>query len=82
MYCADLYEDRANCGVCGLACGDGQACDAGRCVATCGPGETVCGPDGAEYCANLSYDVANCGACASACPVDQACLNGVCRVLN
>jgi hypothetical protein len=81
-YCADLHDNRANCGVCGLACADGQVCRQGRCVATCGQRETVCGPDSAEYCADLRDDATHCGACDNACPTDQACRNGVCRLLK
>ena len=30
----DVSSDAANCGQCGLACGGGESCDAGNCVAT------------------------------------------------
>jgi hypothetical protein len=72
--CTDTTTDAANCGKCGNACGNGQSCKAGACVAPCPQGQTAC--NGA--CKNLSTDVNNCGACGNACGNAQTCKAGVC----
>ncbi len=75
--CADLQDDPANCGACGMACGKGQACASGACVVTCtGANGTVCNGD----CVDLSSDQANCGSCSHACTAGQSCVSGVCQV--
>lgn len=42
-YCANVSNDRENCGACGTACAAGQICAAGACVTSCGAGTTACG---------------------------------------
>ncbi|MFT4039048.1 MAG: hypothetical protein QM692_12760 [Thermomicrobiales bacterium] len=64
--CADLQGDRANCGVCGVACGGGQVCQSGVCSIPCG---------GAFCPAATSLCVA--GACV-ACDVTCAAANHSC----
>src|SRR5439155_19268171 len=39
-YCANLDDDRANCGACGKACDTGYVCEAGKCVISCVTGTT------------------------------------------
>ena len=83
-YCANTKTDNANCGGCGITCGNGKVCQNGACANDCassdGGVETLCTPDaGAPYCANTSNDSANCGSCGNACPTNYACLNGQCN---
>jgi Stigma-specific protein, Stig1 len=59
----NTQADNANCGACGNACGAGQRCAAGVCVATCISGQTDC----TGACRDLANDPANCGACGNAC---------------
>jgi hypothetical protein len=40
--CMDTDNDAANCGGCGIACGDGQACIDGSCVISCPFGQIAC----------------------------------------
>jgi len=69
--CADLRTDRLNCGACGRACSNTQACNQGRCMTqpmcgggpACDPGQTCCG----DRCFDTQNDVAHCGACGRAC---------------
>jgi hypothetical protein len=87
----DLQTDAANCGACGLACAEGQACCEGRCVDvqsstthcarcgnTCDSGEACC--DGA--CVNRSTNPSHCGACGFKCDgVLKGCTAGQCTKL-
>ncbi len=67
-YCANLKSDDANCGGCGIQCGNGQQCVNGSCSATCGPPNTLCQTDGGPpVCANLQVDNNNCGGCGIKC---------------
>lgn len=79
--CIDVLSDRLNCGTCGLRCGDGQRCTAGRCEAVgcgfggvCPTGSACCG----DECTELSSDVGNCGRCGQVCRVGQECTAGRC----
>ncbi|MCB9591115.1 MAG: hypothetical protein H6719_00160 [Sandaracinaceae bacterium] len=90
--CHDLANDVTSCGGCGLACGAGERCEAGRCV--CGAiaastiGEQACpepGGGGVESnaccggaCRDVSADVANCGACGAVCGPNALCTDGAC----
>jgi hypothetical protein len=66
-------SDHDNCGECGNACRNDQACDDAVC--SCLPSApTEC--DG--KCANTAADLRNCGACGNSCGVEQTCQNGVC----
>ncbi len=63
--CANVFTDEKNCGVCGRACGDQEACVDARCGPACTTkGTILCG----ETCVNLDTDTENCGACGKACP--------------
>ena len=71
----NLRTSGANCGACGLRCGDGQMCSNGMCLAgACATGQTRCG----AVCLDLQTDRANCGTCGRACTVDQVCAGGTC----
>jgi hypothetical protein len=72
--CRDLQTDRAHCGMCGNACGEGQACVAGACVTRCASGQTVC----SGACADLLTDPRNCGSCGRVCASGLSCASGVC----
>jgi len=77
-YCANLTNDRSNCGGCGIMCGAGKVCNAGTCETTCGPGLVDCG-DG--KCRDLSADNSKCGSScstATACGAGKVCSAGAC----
>jgi hypothetical protein len=85
-YCADTNSDNANCGGCGVACGQGQVCQNGQCANGCvgpdGGPETLCTPDGGSpYCANTGTDGSNCGGCGIVCGQGQVCSNGTCSLV-
>lgn len=73
--CVKTDIDVANCGGCGNACADGEACNAG----TCGPlacDGTLTSCSGA--CVDTDTDPANCGACGNTCTVTDMCMGGFC----
>jgi hypothetical protein len=65
--CIDPLNDSRNCGGCGQACGDNQACNAGVCE--CQSGTTNCSGE----CVVLDSDSRHCGACATACATGEVC---------
>lgn len=71
--CVDVNADAAHCGGCGVACGDGEVCDAGSCVG-CPAGTDVC----ASGCVDTATDVFNCGSCGAVCAAGQICEAGTC----
>ena len=71
--CVDLTSDRGNCGRCDAACGAGEICTAGQCVAAC-HGTTLCG----GACVSLRTDSSNCGRCGVVCAADAPCNGGAC----
>jgi hypothetical protein len=71
--CSDVSSDKANCGACGIACGEGQVCSAGACV--CESGTSSC----SGSCVVLSSDPQNCGACGKPCAQGQVCEGGSCK---
>ena len=72
--CVSLSTDNANCGQCGKACPDGQACRSGACAPVCGKGTTPCGAS----CTDTSLDNANCGGCGKACKATETCSGSAC----
>ncbi len=76
--CVDLNVDSAHCGGCGLVCGAGNVCSAGKCGSSCVGGTTLCG----NVCTNTLFDPANCGMCGNACVVGAntkvGCATGSC----
>lgn len=77
--CVNVTTDVRNCGACGRACQQGQACTAGTCQnigGACPAGTANCGGG----CANIVTDTQNCGACGVRCAPGAACVNGACRM--
>ena len=72
LSCVDLTADDLNCGACGVACGGGAHCSAGKCA--CPGGMAYC--DGA--CIDVQASVANCGACGAECSAGATCVGGTC----
>jgi formylglycine-generating enzyme required for sulfatase activity len=70
--------DSQNCGVCGLACPNGEACQSGVC---CAVGFTWCANLG--ECVNDLTDPTNCGGCGMQCqPSAPTCQGGSCTCLT
>lgn len=78
---ASLTNDPVNCGACGRACGAGELCTRGACVAnTCRAGYAECDRSSGTVCeTSLATDPANCGACERRCASGEVCSRGVCR---
>ncbi|MCX5744281.1 MAG: hypothetical protein NT062_17465 [Proteobacteria bacterium] len=72
--CADLQNDRDNCGACGTSCGDGMSCSQGQCSESCAGTETRCN----GTCTDTTSDPTNCGTCGTTCSASQTCNNGTC----
>ncbi|AGC42316.1 hypothetical protein MYSTI_00967 [Myxococcus stipitatus DSM 14675] len=76
--CVDLTSASANCGACGVTCGEGQLCSEGAC--TCQAGTTACG----GACVDTRSSPQHCGGCAGAggtvCASGQVCEQGACKV--
>jgi hypothetical protein len=43
--CLDTRSNAEHCGICGMQCGDGAFCEAGKCVACGAPGQPCCEGD-------------------------------------
>lgn len=71
--CVDLAVDPANCGACGLSCGDGFLCSEGKCSATCSL--TLCP---GNLCVDTKNNPARCGSCDKPCAAGETCKEGVC----
>jgi len=84
--CLNLQTDSANCGACGNACPNGQACVGGvcecattLCVTVTG---SICCLAGQDCCKGQCVSLnttQNCGACGTVCGSGQACINGTCQ---
>jgi stigma-specific protein Stig1 len=72
--CIPISSDPANCGGCGVACGEGLVCSAGTCAGSCPIGLDACG----RSCVDRATDDANCGACGHACGTGEGCIEGLC----
>jgi outer membrane protein assembly factor BamB len=72
--CVDTRYDPANCGGCGVTCGDGLICSSGACRFACLAGTTSCN----GQCVDVLGDAANCGACGQACAPGEGCSDGAC----
>jgi len=87
-YCADLGNDRLNCGACGNICPYGPestpVCSAGTCSIACQPGYGNCDHNPDNGCeANLNTSPSACGGCGNVCDVPNAsagCVSGACTV--
>ena len=73
--CVDIRADVAHCGGCGKACGGGERCEDGACVASCTAPKEACG----DACVEVASDSLHCGECGKLCAVDELCLSGVCQ---
>lgn len=73
--CIDVTMDDANCGDCGVACGDGLICVASECG--CEVGE-LCGSE----CVDTSANQMHCGRCDNPCLGGQVCDGGQCVTLS
>jgi hypothetical protein len=80
--CADTQTDPLDCGTCGHACNNSQACIAGACA--CRPGLTQCAGGGNGGCRDLLNDAFNCGACGTFCnlALGQRCVQGACTAVT
>jgi hypothetical protein len=83
---ADILNDDANCGGCGIACANANGrtkCVEGVCVPSCNPGFEDCDGIPENGCeAEVLSDVDNCGACGKSCVVPHAtaaCEQGLCK---
>lgn len=70
----DITADGANCGSCGHACGVGEGCVQGACVAACASPNLMCG----ATCVDAANDGTNCGGCGHVCPGAETCASGLC----
>ncbi|MBX3268840.1 MAG: hypothetical protein KF729_01180 [Sandaracinaceae bacterium] len=92
--CRDIGRDPLNCGGCGVRCGAGESCVAGRCA--CGGavgselGAEACpepaGVGGLQAnvccdgaCRDVTVDVGNCGGCNVQCGPNAICNDRICR---
>lgn len=73
--CIAVSDDPGNCGGCGVACAEGEACFGPRCVADCPLDRRECG----GRCADIRTDSAHCGACDVACGEGTGCADGNCH---
>lgn len=81
-YCADISQDRANCGACkysgpAASCGINQICQSGTCL-SCGSGPLL--PNRCDNgCVDWNTDRNNCGSCAFTCGTKQICQGSMCQ---
>ncbi|MSP60650.1 MAG: hypothetical protein EXR72_09980 [Myxococcales bacterium] len=75
--CKNLMSDVNNCGMCGRACKDNEACMAGGCqaVAACANCKGKCCN---KTCVDTDADPANCGDCDNVCAKGETCGGGTC----
>jgi len=76
--CVDLQRNASNCGSCGRACGEVEACTDGACTSTCAAPRTLCGTGASTRCVDTRSDVEHCGRCGMACGMGRACTAGSC----
>ena len=76
--CVDPAIDRAHCGGCDSACGEGLVCSEGTCGLECSGGTKKCG----SKCVRLDSDPENCGGCGTLCDAvadgSGVCVEGQC----
>jgi hypothetical protein len=82
--CTNLEDDKKNCGTCGNACSDGQACSAGECECIgnncddCPDGLTKCG----DECVDTKTDPRHCGSCNAQNPHNICCDGNPCTYVD
>jgi hypothetical protein len=76
--CTNTTNNPANCGACGMQCGQGLVCTSSMCA--CPGGFTMCGGTdaGRRTCTNTKVDKNNCGSCGNVCEAGM-CVNSACR---
>lgn len=89
LLCSDVCVDvttEQNCGDCGVACGEAEACVDGECALQCDEGEVVCD----DTCIDPQSSALFCGAsddCSGsssgvACDADESCVDAMCQCLT
>ncbi len=71
--CRNLETDEANCGSCGMSCGN-LTCLKKMCTLVCAEPLLKCG----NACVDVDTDVENCGSCGHRCPMGATCTNKTC----
>ncbi|MBK8169395.1 MAG: hypothetical protein IPK60_03510 [Sandaracinaceae bacterium] len=77
-YCANLSNDRINCGACDQQCDPGFICAGGECIVTCRTGTTACTSASGMFCVDTVSDDNNCGTCNQICTDGTRCVAGNC----
>ncbi len=78
--CVDPSFDPHNCGGCGVACGTGEVCSAGKCAASCGAPLVQCTSGTGSVCVDPLHDPTNCGKCGVKCLDGEVCAKGGCAI--
>ncbi|MSP60217.1 MAG: hypothetical protein EXR72_07725 [Myxococcales bacterium] len=77
---SNTTTDGANCGGCGLSCGNGAVCSAGKCAMGCVAPQILCGAG----CVDPRTDALHCNGCNLKCPNVQngapGCANAQCGI--
>ncbi len=82
----NLSSDPANCGGCGLVCGNASTaadptCVSGACVFDCSPGFAHCALSESNGCeTDIASSSDNCGSCGYSCGAGVPCVQGVCKL--
>lgn len=76
--CVETSSTPQHCGGCGIVCGGGEVCSAGRCV-----GEAPQCPTGQAQCSGACVDTRtnaqHCGGCGNTCGEGKGCTEGSCQ---
>lgn len=72
--CVDLSSSSAQCGSCGHACGQGEACVGGKCQVSCPGGQVACD----SLCFATANDPKHCGDCGTVCKAGEVCGDAHC----
>jgi hypothetical protein len=72
--CVDLTSNATQCGACGNACKQGEACVGGKCAVACPGGQIAC----EGLCYATSNDPRRCGDCTTVCKPGEVCGDSKC----